>query len=70
MILDRVLIGSLTSAVQNMYIYMLSSSAFYIAICNYSKVCTRDRTHVTCGTISSSELGRPRSLVVDTEKAR
>lgn len=49
------------------YVYAVGS-AFYIAICNYSKVCTRDRTHVTRGTISSSELGRPRSLVV--EKAR
>jgi len=65
-LLDRKLISSLTSAVRNMRSVPRST---YIAICNYSEVYTRDSMRYTRYDLVS-ELGRPRSLVVDTSKKR
>lgn len=64
MLLDHASIGSLTSAVQNMWLVPRSISRYVIILKSALEIAC-----VTRGTILS-ELGRPRSLVVDTSKKR
>lgn len=63
-LLDRASIGSLTSAVRNMRSVPRSISRYVIILKTALEI-----ARVTRGTILS-ELGRPRSLVVDTSKKR